>query len=77
MLNWDNKDVIALGGAGTTVKIKNESKKDKVVLMYVLNKDSIPTVLPAGKEIDVVCQSSGEIFTYLNQADDDLSVEAV
>ena len=74
MLNWTDVETITLGGSGTTVKITNVSKRDKTVMMYVPNKDSIPTILPAGKELDIVCQSSGEVFTYLNQQDEDLEV---
>ena len=61
-----------------TVRINNTStKEDKMISVYVANKDSVPMKIPAGAAIDITTQSAGETFMYLNQADDELTIELI
>lgn len=61
------------------VKIANTSEMEKVVTIYVLNKDSVPCVVPAGCSVEITTTSAGETFMYLNQAQEglDVTVEAI
>lgn len=60
-----------------TIKINNKGKYEKVINVYVPNKDSVNVSIPAGQSVDIITKSAGESFMYLAQADDELSVELV
>lgn len=56
------------------VTIANTSEMEKVITIYVLNKDSVPCVVPAGCSVEITTASAGETFMYLNQAQEGLDV---
>lgn len=58
-----------------TVELKNTGNSDKIVNVYIPNKDSVYITLPAGQSMNVTTLSAGESFTYLSQASEDLTVE--
>lgn len=63
-----------------TLTIKNTSKQDQVIQIYVPNKDSMPYVLkkgdPENEGLTITTLSAGESYFYYAQATDVITVEA-
>lgn len=57
-----------------TINVENTGKTNKVLNIYVPNKDSMCYTLGAGDSMEITTLSAGESFYYLSQAKDELSV---
>lgn len=57
-----------------TIKAENTGKSNKVLNIYVPNKDCMVYTLGAGESMEITTLSAGESFFYLSQAKDELSV---
>lgn len=57
-----------------TTKIVITAVEDTEVELYVPNKDNLPVVLAKGKKLTIVSSNAGEIFHYLVQQSDKLTI---
>lgn len=58
-----------------TTKIVITAVEDTEVELYVPNKDNLPVVLAKGKKLTIVSSNAGEIFHYLVQQSDKLTID--
>lgn len=57
-----------------TTKIVITAAEDTEVELYIPNKDNLPVALKKGTKLTIVSSSAGEIFHYLVQKSDKLTI---